>query len=75
MAYLGMTISALTMNFLIASIGMGFTFLSFAAANALLTVYVWACLPETRNKTEAEKDALFASTNAPTAAATDPGKV
>ena len=57
MAYLGMTVSAYSTNFLIAMFGMGWTFLGFGVVCAVLATFSALCQPETKDKTEEEKDA------------------
>ena len=61
MSYLGMTISAYSTNFMMESIGMGMTFLSYGVVCAVLAIFAILFLPETKDKTEEEKEAMFAN--------------
>ena len=59
MAYVGMTSSAYVTNFIIEAYGMGFTFLGYGAICALHAFFAFMYQPETKDKSEKEKDEFF----------------
>ena len=59
MAYVATTISTYATNFVIVTFGMGKTSLGFAVICALNVLFAFAYLPETKDKSETEKDEYY----------------
>ena len=61
-AYLGMAISAYATNFSIHCLGLGWTFVIFAAVCATLAIYAMVCLPEAPgNRSESSSSSAAAA--------------